>query len=586
MALDNREKLQMLELQEQVANYSYDLQQMREAHARQNTIIAVMGIGLALVVVASVVFMRTRGFRRKEVEQLRETARKAQESLENREKFVAFVNHEIRTPLNAVSGSATLLQKTRLDERQEKYVQTIRASVDNVLVLVNDVLDLSRAESGKVEFRNIDFILRELLNGIGYILQEKVESKGIALEVSVADDVPEVLSGDAAHLNQILLNLANNAVKFTDLGKVSLLVDVLSDEGELVWIRFRVADTGKGIRKSKLLSIFNQYEQDTRHTIKHSGGSGLGLAITQQLVEKQGGRIYADSKFMEGSVFTVELAFKKGNLERAMRGRRPDAADPEVLNSLHVLVVDDNEMNREILRDLLVDLNARVKISVAEKAEDAYKVLMNGDVGVVLMDLQMPEVDGFAAARHIRNKLPQPVNAVPIIAMTAHALEDVATRCFEAGMNDYIAKPVDLSFLTTKLQRLKERTQAAPVEWKYINLAQLSELAGGNQDKMMRYISIFSEQAPGDLAELRQALSKEDWDAASGVLHKVKGTVSYFGDTVIASCYARFTSMNLTDNAKKELIEEAATHIDCVMKEAESIRRDHKLLFLANQSKE
>jgi signal transduction histidine kinase/CheY-like chemotaxis protein len=587
MAANYGEKLKTIELQQTVDRLQQDVNAASNAIDNQNNIIILLCVGIIIFGFLCVaLYLRVRAQRRNIVK-LKETANSAQRSLESREKFVAFVNHEIRTPLNAVSGSATLLQKTELNERQARYVRTIQASVQNVLVLVNDVLDLSRAESGKVEFRSVDFLIRELLNGISYILQEKVESKGIELEVVIDENVPDVLVGDSAHLNQIILNLANNAVKFTDLGKVSILVDLLKPADENLWVRFRIVDTGKGIRKSKLNSIFNQFEQETRHTIKHSGGSGLGLAITRQLVEKQGGKIYVDSKYMEGSVFTVELSFKKGDVERAMTGRRKDKIDSSVLTGMHILVVDDNEMNREILRDLLLDLNDQVRISLAESAALCYPIIAEQEVSVVLMDIQMPEIDGFEASRYIRNKMPAPVNEVPIIAMTAHALDDVSTRCFEAGMTDYISKPIDLSFLITKIERLVERKriQNRP-SWKYIDLLPLSTLAGGDKEKVLRYIQLFVDQAPGDIEAIRLAVEDKDFEKAGQILHKIKGTIGYFGDDLITELYLKYSSMTISEEGLLELFRQATFRVENVLNELRSVLSDHKLLFLSFQVKQ
>ncbi len=586
MASDYREKLRILELQEELERYQRDLAKTTDAIDLQNTIIVALSVAAVLLGMGIFYLIRQQARRKREMDNLRTKAEEARKSLESREKFVAFVNHEIRTPLNAVSGSAQLLQKTTLNEKQARYVQTIKASVENVLVLVNDVLDLSRVESGKIEFRLVDFILSELLNGIRYILQEKVESKGIEFDVEVADDVPEVLIGDSAHLNQILLNLANNAVKFTDLGKVTLFVEEVRRSGDTVRLRFNVADTGKGIRKSKLQSIFNQFEQETRHTIKHSGGSGLGLAITKQLVEKQGGCITVHSKYMEGSTFSVELDFRHGSMEKAMKGRRRTKVDPSVLEGLELLVVDDNQMNREIISDLLTDLNDNVTVHQAEAADKAFEKLSNLRIDVVMMDIQMPQMDGFAATRYIREKLPEGINHVPVIAMTAHALEDVSTKCFEAGMNDYISKPVDISFLVSKIDRLMQRKLSAlqPM-WEHTDLLHLSKLAGGDQQKILRYIDIFMKEAPQDVESLKLALEQKNWEQCESLMHKLKGSAGYMGDKIVASAYSRFASMNMSDAAKQECVTLVLDTCTAIIGELKAVQRDHKLLFLDIQSK-
>lgn len=585
MATDYKERLRTIELEQELARYQEDITRLDDAFTLQQhlNIALVASIFIALILV--LYFIRKVYVKNKELVLLRKTAEDAKISLENREKFVAFVNHEIRTPLNAVSGSASLLQVTNLDVKQKKYVQTIKASVDNVLTLVNDVLDLSRAESGKLEFRQVDFILDELINGVIYILQEKAETKGLELKIDKTGNIPQALIGDSAHLNQILLNLANNAVKFTDLGKVTVLVERMpDDEDGSIWLRFNVTDTGKGIRQSKLNSIFDQFEQETRHTIKHKGGSGLGLAITKQLVEKQGGKIYVTSKYLEGSTFSVELKFGEGDLQKAMRGRKPENINVNILTGLAILVVDDNQLNRDILQDLLLGLNPEVKIYLAESAKEAYQSLENNNIDIVLMDIQMPDINGYDAARSIRLSANENISKVAIFAMTAHALEDVSTKCFEAGMNDYVAKPIDLSFLITKIERYFSRQKVEKMpEWKYIDLIKLKEAAGGDHNKMLKYLNIYSAELPIDLVCLNSARHTENKEEIEAVLHKIKGSLSYIGDHAVATVYTKITSISLSNEKFYSMVDEAIIILEETIKEITLIQQNHKLLPLNSE---
>lgn len=232
-------------------------------------------------------------------------------TLNEQERYLAYTSHEIRTPLNAIAGGSQLLAKTSLDPRQLKYVAAISSAVDSALLIVNDILDLSKIDSNMVEVRPVDFMVTEVLNGIRNIMQYRAEQKGIGFNVHIDPALPAVMKGDAKHLNQILINLSTNAVKFTDLGSVDIHARKVSETETEVAVEFKVTDTGKGIRKSNLSTIFNQYEQETRHTIKHAGGTGLGLAITKKLVELQKGSITVESQYLQGTSFTVLLRYEK-----------------------------------------------------------------------------------------------------------------------------------------------------------------------------------------------------------------------------------------------------------------------------------
>ena len=272
-------------------------------------------ISLLLVVIMIMVFLFWRLSQKqrdnqKEKQLLNEELERARNSLLEQERFLAYTSHELRTPLNAIAGGSVLLAKTNLDERQLKYVNTIQSSVDATLLIVNDILDLSKIDSNMVEVRPVEFMITEVLNGIKHILSYRAESKGIEFEVEFVDEIPAVIKGDSKHLNQILLNLSTNAVKFTDIGKVTIRISKVSETDTHLTLKFDVEDTGKGIRKSNLPTIFNQYEQETRHTIKHEGGTGLGLAITQEIIARHLGSVNVESEVGVGSTFIVRLPVK------------------------------------------------------------------------------------------------------------------------------------------------------------------------------------------------------------------------------------------------------------------------------------
>lgn len=447
------------------------------------------------------------------------------------ERFLAYTSHEIRTPLNAIAGGTQLLSKTTLDPKQQKYVTAISSAADSALLIVNDILDLSKIDSNMVEVRPVDFMITEVLNGIKNIIQYRADQKGIEFNLEIDEAIPSIVKGDAKHLNQILINLCTNAIKFTDLGHVTLSARLLQERNNHVDIEFKVIDTGKGIRKSSLPTIFNQYEQETRHTIKHAGGTGLGLAITKKLVELQKGTIEVDSQYLQGTTFTVVLHYEKS--VALVKNLSPITnEDKEKLSGKKILLVDDNNINREILHDLLQDANSKMNIVMAENGEVAISKLYPGDVDMILMDIQMPKMNGLEATEHIRKKMKYPVSEVPIIAMTAHALENVAEECFRAGMNDYVSKPIDIDLLIAKMCKLLEKRKVVHEKYnkyKVIDLNHLKELTKENEERIQKYIGIFLQNVPVDLDYLRKCYYNKNYQGFRETAHKIKGNVAYMG---------------------------------------------------------
>ncbi|HLP11108.1 MAG TPA: response regulator [Flavobacteriales bacterium] len=467
----------------------------------------------------------------KTVDNLTRDLQDQKNSMTEQERYLAYTSHEIRTPLNAIAGGTQLLSKTSLDPKQLKYVTAISSAVDSALLIVNDILDLSKIDSNMVEVRPVDFMITEVMNGIKNIMQYRADQKGIEFNIHLEDKIPPVVKGDAKHLNQILINLSTNAVKFTDIGKVDVYARVVSEDEKNVKLEFKVVDTGKGMRKSSLPTIFNQFEQETRHTIKHAGGSGLGLAITKKLVELQKGTIEVDSQYLQGTTFTVVITYEKSVLQ--VKNLSPIAEiDIRKLDNIKVLLVDDNSINREILHDLLKDVNNNLEIVMAENGEIAINKMYHGGIDLVLMDIQMPKMNGYEATEHIRKNMKYPISEVPIVAMTAHALENVAETCFKAGMNDYVSKPIDIDLLVSKMCKLLDKRKVVQEKYsryKVIDLNHLKELTKENEERIQKYIGIFLQNVPHDLEILRAAYNEKDYGAFKETAHKIKGNVAYMG---------------------------------------------------------
>ncbi len=464
---------------------------------------------------------------------LQKAKENAERSEEEKEKFLAYTSHEIRTPLNAVLGMTEMLLKTRLTTDQARYLHTIRSSSDNILVIVNDILDLTKIDSGKIEFESIDFMITELIEEVVYMLQPQAHSKELKISLIFGQKLPWVIKGDPLRLTQILLNLVNNAIKFTEAGEVQVGVHVLHQDQEKVKLEIAVSDTGIGIKQEKLNSVFNRFEQEDKDTTRKYGGAGLGLSITKQLVELQGGNISVRSKEGKGSIFSVHLEYLLGDRKDYTTIQVPHIPKPVgYIASMRILLVDDNLLNRMILSDLLKDWSAQLTIDMAEDGEQALAKLHANDYDVVLMDIQMPVKNGYQTSEQIRKNFPEPKCEVPIVAMTAHALSEIADKCKAAGMDDYVSKPIDLCNLLGKFSKLIEVKVVKgreSVSFKTFDPKHLQEMTRSDSGKMVRYIDIFLKNLDVDLEALRKAYETEDWDALIKRAHKMKGNCAYMG---------------------------------------------------------
>jgi two-component system CheB/CheR fusion protein len=369
---------------------------------------------------------------------------KAESALASKQQFLSNMSHEIRTPMNAIIGFTKVLLKTELSEKQKEYLHAIKSSGNTLIVLINDILDLAKVNAGKMKFTHAPFSISASLNTILQLFEAKIEESNLELVKEFDSRIPKILLGDSVRLHQILINLISNAIKFTANGKIIVSVNLLNEEEEKVTLEIKVTDTGIGIPQNKIKDIFENFEQATDITSNLYGGTGLGLAIVKQLVEKQGGTISVKSKVDEGSTFSFTLSFEKTNDEVVLEsGIKEVEAE---FQPIKVLVVEDVKLNQLLMRTILDDF--KFAWDIADNGKIAIEKLQTNAYDIILMDLQMPIMNGFEATEHIRNKMNL---QIPIIALTADVTTTDLEKCKAVGMNDYISKPLDEKLLYSKI---------------------------------------------------------------------------------------------------------------------------------------
>ncbi len=383
------------------------------------------------------------------IDQLEFTSGELEKSARAKSEFLATMSHEIRTPMNAILGMTHLLKQDNPREDQLESINILDFSGKTLLALIDDILDFSKIEAGKIEFEHIDFELKELVSTIIETFRVTATNKGVELIAEIGEEVPNALIGDPARLTQVLNNLVSNALKFTESGHVKLAVSAIQSEGNTIELEFRVSDTGIGIEEDRLDNIFESFTQANRHTKRLFGGTGLGLSISRQLTELQGGTISAESKLGEGSAFIVKIAFQKGEGSQNMDAGILEEAEESDLSGLKILLAEDNLVNQKVMIRFLE--RWEVDIKVVDDGLKAVEAMKDSNFDLILMDLQMPQMDGYEAASEIRKMDDPQKRNTPIIALTAAALKEVRGHVFASGMNAYITKPFNPIDLKKKI---------------------------------------------------------------------------------------------------------------------------------------
>ncbi len=457
----------------------------------------------------------------------------AEDAVKAKQQFLSNMSHEIRTPMNAIIGFTKVVLKTDLSAKQKEYLTAIKMSGDALIVLINDILDLAKVDAGKMIFEQVPFKMALSISAMLHLFETKIQEKNLELVKEYDKRIPEVLVGDPVRLHQIILNLVSNAVKFTANGKITVSVRLLKEDEERATIEFAVTDTGIGISENNIEKIFETFRQASSGTSRLYGGTGLGLAIVKQLVEPQGGSIHVNSKIGEGSTFSFILTFHKTKANAEVVEEILEL-NPEIKN-IKVLVVEDMALNQLLMKTLLDDFG--FERDIAGNGKMAIEKLQAKSYDVILMDLQMPEMNGFEATEYIRKTMN---SKIPIIALTADVTTVDLAKCKAVGMNDYIAKPVDERLLYSKIVGIvkkpikqlvenKESENGARKNLRCIDLDYLMHRTKSDPTLMMEMISLYLEQTPPLVNAMKQSLLAKDWDLLHAAVHKMIPSFSIMG---------------------------------------------------------
>lgn len=522
----------------------------------------------------------------KQAEKNLEKARElAEETARIKEQFLANMSHEIRTPMNGIIGLTRILANTNMDEEQSRYLQSIQNCSDNLLVIINDILDFSKIEAGKMNFESVPFRIDEISAHSIELFQSKADEKSLQLVLQKDPAIPSAICGDPTRLSQILNNLVSNAIKFTDKGEVRVILRLAEKKADQVKVTIEVRDTGIGIPEKILPTIFESFTQASSDTTRKFGGTGLGLTIVKRLVELQDGTISVRSKVGAGTSFIFELPFNLSSTETVVNTGQFESQSTD---HLRILLAEDNKVNQLVARKVFAAWNTHIEI--ADNGAIALEKFLNEEYDLIVMDIQMPEMDGYTAVKKIRNEFPPEKRNIPILAMTAHATESERQKIIDTGMNDYINKPFDPDDLKKKILQLTKSIQPTlkvmedqiypPTRLDLkdisdnntndsgysnfpedgtssngyspkINLTYLKKISEGNDTFVIEMIEMFLNKTPLALDQMNECFRNHKWEELSKIAHRIKPSFAYVGLKELQATLAMIESWAAEKGDKK-----------------------------------
>jgi signal transduction histidine kinase/CheY-like chemotaxis protein len=519
------------------------------------------------------------------VNELKHKANNAITTQFEEEQFLARMSHEIRTAMNGIIGLTNVMMQAGLNNEQQQFLNLIKQSTDNLLVIINDILDLSKIRSGKLEFENIPIQLNILFENIYSITLPKFANKEINYRYVYDENIPAFLEADAVRVNQILLNLISNAIKFTEKGKIEYSAQLIKIEDGYANIKISVSDTGIGIEEKNISQIFESYRQADLTTTRKYGGTGLGLPIVKQLVDLMGGKIEVKSINGKGSEFSIFLKLKISKVEKIQAEDSDGITSIQIPEGLKILVVDDNYINRLLVIHLLQSKG--LEVVEAAGGYEALDILREEDIDLVLMDISMPDIDGFETTRLIRKSNEGYIKNIPIIAMTAHGFQEKIQKSKEAGMNDYIIKPFktenllkiilkQFDVVNDNIKDIKE-TKSSKVDSSLYDLAFLNEYYDNEETFINNILALYIKDTPVSIQQMEDNIKDSDVKAFKAQAHKIKTNMMMMGIKNADDFFKKSSLINPESVSTEELINLFQPFKSIVLKAVNQIKQDRNI---------
>ncbi len=515
----------------------------------KNKIATYLAIAVAILVILIAVFFYNNAVNFKRAKELSDSARVMQEQ------FLANTSHEIRTPMNGIQGMVNLLLDSKITNEQRQQLETIKNSSEHLLRIINDLLDLSKIKAGKIEFESTIFNIEQTMNLLKELMEPMAQSKGITYEVNIDESAKGFYSGDVIRLEQILINLISNAVKFTITGGIKVHVTATSLSPDEKTLNFLISDTGIGIPSKKLNIVFESFVQLESAGSRKFGGTGLGLSITKQLVELQNGKISVDSKVGKGSEFSFSIPYKIAEEQVVKTDKNHKVSSEKRLKGKRFLVIEDNEINQKVILSTLQTWEA--KCVLVSSAVEGFEQLMNNDFDLILMDIELPVLNGWDATQYIRLKFKAPKRDIPIVALTAYASEADRNKCLQSGMNDVVTKPFSAEELYVKINNLlfsREKLDEVVPKQNTNSDNLLEELEGkysDNKEGLLEIYNLYIAELPVYIKELETLKAAKDKDGIKKQIHKMKSPLGLVASTDLLSWLNQLQQAEVLDNTKQ-----------------------------------